>query len=140
MLLQTLTVGFFVLFTSFVNSLTIGKRVQVPDKDPTLKTLVYKVGLPKANDKITDSVMWVPATTQFSAWRITVMNQGRPYSTWEYSMLLQPSDCPSSNTPATDLPGCKPKSSSPKMLCSATTALFDAEISSAESEVYCRRA
>ncbi|CAO4367926.1 unnamed protein product [Caenorhabditis nigoni] len=125
---------------AIVSCATIGKLLQVPDKDPTLKNLVYKDGLPKANTKIHDNVLWVPATTQFSARRITVMNQGKLYSTWTYDMLLQQSDCRSSTTPMSDLAGCKPNSSSPKTLCSVHTSLFDNDLSSAETEVYCTKA
>ncbi|EFO99164.1 hypothetical protein CRE_17856 [Caenorhabditis remanei] len=130
----------FTILITIVHSATIGKLLQVPDKDPTLKALVYKEGLPKANAKLHDTVLWVPATTQFSARRITVMNQGKLYSTWTYDMLLQQSNCASRNTPMSDLAGCKPNSSSPKTLCSVHTSLFDNDFSSAESEVYCTKA
>ncbi|CAL2035045.1 unnamed protein product [Caenorhabditis brenneri] len=130
----------FTIIIGIAQSATIGKLLQVPDKDPTLKALVYKDGLPKANAKIHDTVLWVPATTQFSARRITVMNQGKLYSTWTYDMLLQQSNCPSRSTPMADLPGCKAISSSPKTLCSVHTSLFDNDFSSAESEVYCTKA
>uniref|UniRef100_A0A1I7TGD9 Neur_chan_LBD domain-containing protein n=1 Tax=Caenorhabditis tropicalis TaxID=1561998 RepID=A0A1I7TGD9_9PELO len=88
-------IAIFTILIGLIQSATIGKHLQVPDKDPTLKALVYKEGLPKANAKIHDTVLWVPATTQFSARRITVMNQGKLYSTWTYDMLLQQSNCPS---------------------------------------------
>ncbi|CAI2347189.1 unnamed protein product [Caenorhabditis sp. 36 PRJEB53466] len=133
------SIAFLSTLANIVEPVTVGKLLQVPDKDPTLKALVYKEGLPIANRKIHDTVMWVPATTQFSARRITVINQGRPYSTWTYDLLLQQSDCPSRSTPIADLPGCKPMSSSPKTLCTVYTSLFDNDFSSAESEVYCSK-
>ncbi|CCD71442.1 uncharacterized protein CELE_Y57G7A.1 [Caenorhabditis elegans] len=129
----------FSIIFGIIESATIGKLLQVPDKDPTLKALVYKEALPKANQKLHDTVYWVPATTQFSARRITVMNQGKLYSTWTYDMLLQRSDCSSRSTPLADLPGCKANTSSPKTLCSVHTSLFDNDLGSAESEVYCTK-
>ncbi|CAI5442339.1 unnamed protein product [Caenorhabditis angaria] len=138
-MMKQIVVLIFIVFISMIDSVTIGKRIQIPDKDQSLRNLVYKVGLPKANAQIHDSVLWVPGTTQFSAQRITVIQQNKPYSTWHFDMLLEKSNCAVKTTPLTDLPGCKAVDTSVKVLCIADVSLFDGDYSSAESEVRCSR-
>ncbi|CAB3404939.1 unnamed protein product [Caenorhabditis bovis] len=128
-----------ILLITTTRGVTIGKLLQVPDKDQNLRNLVYKVGLRDANNQIRDTVYWVPATTQFSARKITVMSGGKYYSTWTFDMLLQKSECIVRSTPFEDLPSCK-SSGGEKLLCTAHVSLFDIDYSSADSEVHCARA
>ncbi|CAD6198714.1 unnamed protein product [Caenorhabditis auriculariae] len=71
-MLNSKTYALMLFFLVFGQTTTVDRPVQVPDKDQTLKNLVYRAAVPEANSQFGDTYYWVPATQQFSATRITV--------------------------------------------------------------------
>ncbi|ETN81457.1 hypothetical protein NECAME_02137 [Necator americanus] len=80
-------------FLFIVESSTIGRKIKVPNSDHTLQELIYRSALPRSNEQIQDSVWWVPNGDSYQATKVTVLNEGKQYSTYSFQMVLVKSQC-----------------------------------------------
>ncbi|KAK5966674.1 hypothetical protein GCK32_015895, partial [Trichostrongylus colubriformis] len=56
---------FYLILVIIVECTTTGKKIKVPNSDPTLQDLIYKSAVPASNDNIRDKVWWVPSTNNY---------------------------------------------------------------------------
>ncbi|CAI4229633.1 unnamed protein product [Auanema sp. JU1783] len=126
-------------FYVFSQSATTGKKINVPDSDSTLQDLIVKTVTPEANRQIHDSNWWIATPNQHHATKVSVLNNGKLYSTYSFETTFQRSACPQ-KTPLSQVSKCQSDSSkSQKVLCRTTLAWNEKDYSSIEQETYCNR-
>ncbi|KAK6736100.1 hypothetical protein RB195_019027 [Necator americanus] len=127
-------------FLFIVESSTIGRKIKVPNSDHTLQELIYRSALPRSNEQIQDSVWWVPNGDSYQATKVTVLNEGKQYSTYSFQMVLVKSQCDAKKVPISSLRKCKPAPrSNLRVFCQVMLAWNENDWSSIEMENYCSR-
>nr|CDJ80252.1 Hypothetical protein CBG07208 [Haemonchus contortus] len=131
---------FYLTLVFIVDCATTGKKVRVPDSDPTLQDLIFRSAVPRSNEQIHDKVWWLPFAGNYQASKVTVLTAGKQYSTYAFQLILQKSQCDKYRIPISSLKKCQPVAqSSHRVLCHVTLAWFERDWSSIEMENYCSK-
>ncbi|KAJ1354329.1 hypothetical protein KIN20_011231 [Parelaphostrongylus tenuis] len=130
---------FYVALLSVANGKTIDRTIRVPDNDSTLHDLIYTKAVPESNNRIPDSMWWVPSGESYQATKSTALDGQRYYTTYQFRLMLQKSNC-SRSVIRVPLPRqCSPIRSSRKVQCNVTLGWYESVPSSIEIETYCSR-